>query len=43
MSVLALLGKLLDLLVTAARPARGGRGRPQPVPVPARSRMRRRR
>jgi len=42
MSVIALIGKLLDLVRTAARPRADERA-PKPVPVPVRSRDPRRR
>ena len=42
MSVIALIGKLLDLARTAVRPPFGDRS-PKPVPVPVRTRDPRRR
>lgn len=44
MSVIALIGKLLDLVRTAVRPPAGDRSpKPVPVPVPVRTRDPRRR
>ena len=42
MSVIALIGRFLDLVRTAARPPAGDRS-PKPVPVPVRTRDPRRR